>query len=140
MSAARARRGAARCPPPRAAEARRPPSNGRRRAAGFAFEAYNEPAEQDARERGADGCDVARSCREDLRGEVYAGRLERRLCEAKELTTEQDLAQTPATGGQRDPYVIFAMNEENKDARGDQPARWCARARPARSTARARRP
>ena len=28
--------------------------------AGFAFEAYNEPSEQDARwERGADGCDVA---------------------------------------------------------------------------------
>ena len=29
-------------------------------AAGFAFEAYNEPNEQDSRwERGADGCDVA---------------------------------------------------------------------------------
>jgi len=82
-------------------------------AAGFAFEAYNEPAEQDARwERGADGCDVA-FMSENFAREVYAGRLEVRLCEAKELTTDQDLAQTLMSGGQRDPYVIFALNEEN---------------------------
>ena len=83
-------------------------------AAGFAFEAYNEPDEQDARwERGADGCDVAFMSEEFAR-EVYAGRLEVRLCEAKELSVDQDLAQTLMTGGQRDPYVIFAMNEENE--------------------------
>ena len=84
-------------------------------AAGFAFEAYNEPAEQDARwERGADGCDVA-FMSEDFAREVYAGRLEVRLCEAKELTTDTDLAQSLMSGGQRDPYVIFAMNEENQE-------------------------
>ena len=83
-------------------------------AAGFAFEAYNEPSEQDARwERGADGCDVAFMSEEFAR-EVYAGRLEVRLVQAKELSTEQDLAQTLMSGGQRDPYVIFAMNEENE--------------------------
>ena len=36
-----------------------------------------------------------------------------RLIEAKELTTDQDLAQTLMSGGSRDPYVIFALNEEN---------------------------
>ena len=122
-------------------------------AAGFAFEAYNEPAEQDARwERGADGCDVA-FMSEDFAREVYAGRLEVRLCEAKELTTEQVLAQTLMTGGQRDPYVIFAMNEENKEgpkegaiglgravvrtrarARHDDGARGARGARPPRAT------
>ena len=44
---------------------------------------------------------------------MYAGRLEVRLIEAKELTTDQDLAQTLMSGGSRDPYVIFALNEEN---------------------------
>ena len=40
-------------------------------AAGFAFEAYNEPSEQDARwERGADGCDVA-FMSEDFAREVH---------------------------------------------------------------------
>jgi len=82
-------------------------------AAGFAFEAYNEPNEQDSRwERGADGCDVA-FMSENFAREVYAGRLEVRLIEAKELTTDQDLAQTLMSGGSRDPYVIFALNEEN---------------------------
>ena len=84
-------------------------------AAGFAFEAYNEPAEQDARwERGADGCDVA-FMSEDFAREVYAGRLEVRLREAKELSQDQDLAQTLLSGGAVDPYVIFAMNEENAE-------------------------
>lgn len=83
-------------------------------AAGFAFEAYNEPSEQDARwERGADGCDVA-FMSEDFAREVYAGRLEVRLVEAEELTTDADLAQSLISGGARDPYVIFAMNEENE--------------------------
>lgn len=83
-------------------------------AAGFAFEAYNEPSEQDARwERGADGCDVA-FMSEDFAREVYAGRLEIRLVEATELSEDQDLAQTLISGAQRDPYVIFAMNEENE--------------------------
>ena len=82
-------------------------------AAGFAFEAYNEPNEQDSRwERGADGCDVA-FMSENFAREVYAGRLEVRLVEAKELTTDQDLAQSLMSGGSRDPYVIFALNEEN---------------------------
>ena len=44
---------------------------------------------------------------------MYAGRLEVRLIEAKELTTDQDLAQSLMSGGSRDPYVIFALNEEN---------------------------
>ena len=82
-------------------------------AAGFAFEAYHEPNEQDSRwERGADGCDVA-FMSENFAREVYAGRLEVRLVEAKELTTDQDLAQSLMSGGSRDPYVIFALNEEN---------------------------
>lgn len=82
-------------------------------AAGFAFEAYNEPNEQDSRwERGADGCDVA-FMSENFAREVYAGRLEVRLVEAKELTTDQDMAQALMSGGSRDPYVIFALNEEN---------------------------
>ena len=37
-----------------------------------------------------------------------------RLVEAKELTTDADLAQSLISGGARDPYVIFAMNEENE--------------------------
>ena len=45
---------------------------------------------------------------------MYAGRLEVRLVEAKELTTDADLAQSLISGGARDPYVIFAMNEENE--------------------------
>lgn len=84
-------------------------------AAGFAFEAYNEPSEKDARwERGADGCDVA-FMSEDFAREVYAGRLEVRLCEAKELSEGQDFTQTLMSGSARDPYVIFAMNEENEE-------------------------
>ena len=52
-------------------------------AAGFAFEAYNEPSEQDARwERGADGCDVA-FMSENFAREVYAGRLEVRLVDGE---------------------------------------------------------
>ena len=38
-----------------------------------------------------------------------------RLVEAKELTTDADLAQSLISGGARDPYVIFAMNEENDE-------------------------
>ena len=34
--------------------------------------------------------------------------------EAEELTTDADLAQSLISGGARDPYVIFAMNEENE--------------------------
>jgi len=82
-------------------------------AAGFAFEAYNSPSEQDARwERGADGCDVA-FMSEAFAREIYAGRLEVRLVEAKELTEQEGLAQAVISGSQRDPYVVFAMNEEN---------------------------
>ena len=83
--------------------------------AGFAFEAYNEPSENDARwERGADGCDVA-FMSEAFACECYAGRLEVRLCEAKELVLGQDLAQALLSGGGVDPYVIFALNEESED-------------------------
>ena len=81
-------------------------------AAGFAFEAYNEPSENDARwERGADGIDVA-FMSETFAQEVYKGILEVRLCEAKDLEEQDDLAQKLMSGGQRDPYVILAMNEE----------------------------
>mmetsp|Transcript_46903 Transcript_46903/g.77611 ORF Transcript_46903/g.77611 Transcript_46903/m.77611 type:complete len:742 (-) Transcript_46903:731-2956(-) len=80
--------------------------------AGFAFEAYNEPAPRDARwERGADGCDVA-FMSEAFAHECYAGRLEVRLCEAKELPKKQELTQTILSGGDNDPYVVFALNEE----------------------------
>lgn len=83
--------------------------------AGFAFEAYNEPSENDARwERGADGCDVA-FMSEAFACECYAGRLEVRLCEAKELALGQDLAQTILSGGGVDPYVVFALNEESEN-------------------------
>ena len=83
-------------------------------AAGFAFEAYNEPSETDARwERGADGCDVA-FMSDDFAREVYAGVLEVRLIEAKELEPQQQLAQALFSGSNRDPFVIFAMNEENE--------------------------
>ena len=84
-------------------------------AAGFAFEAYNEPSENDARwERGADGIDVA-FMSETFAQEVYKGILEVRLCEAKDLEEQDDLAQKLMSGGQRDPYVILAMNEENEE-------------------------
>ena len=84
-------------------------------AAGFAFEAYNEPSENDARwERGADGIDVA-FLSEEFAREVYDGILEVRLCEARDLTKQEELAQALMSGGQRDPYVIFAMNEESAD-------------------------
>jgi hypothetical protein len=83
-------------------------------AAGFAFEAYNEPSENDARwERGVDGIDVAFMSDEFAR-EVYHGILEVRLCEAKELTTQEELVQALFSGSERDPYVVFAMNEENE--------------------------
>jgi hypothetical protein len=46
---------------------------------GFAFEAYNEPSESDARwERGADGCHVA-FMSDDFAAECYRGRLEVKL-------------------------------------------------------------
>ena len=84
-------------------------------AAGFAFEAYNEPSERDARwERGADGCDVA-FMSEAFARECYRGRLEVRLCEVKDLPCEQELAQKLLSGGNNDPYVIFALNEENEE-------------------------
>ena len=61
-------------------------------AAGFAFEAYNEPSEQDARwERGADGCDVA-FMSEDF---------------AREATAHL-LVSTPATTTQRSPTPTTA--------------------------------
>jgi hypothetical protein len=83
-------------------------------AAGFAFEAYNEPSERDARwERGADGCDVA-FMSDAFARECYSGILEVRLCEAKELAKQDELAQALISGSERDPYVIFAMNEENE--------------------------
>lgn len=81
--------------------------------AGFAFEVYNSPAE--ARwERGADGCDVA-FMSDAFACEVYAGRVEIRLREAKELAATQDMAQSLVSGTERDPYVIFAMNEETEE-------------------------
>ena len=82
--------------------------------AGFAFEAYNEPSEQDARwERGADGCDVA-FMSEDFARECYAGRLEVRLLEAKELAPPKELSPIEMiAGGNSDPYVVFALNEES---------------------------
>ena len=46
---------------------------------------------------------------------MYAGRLEVRLCEAKELAREQDLAQVLVSGASNDSYVVFAMNEENEE-------------------------
>ena len=52
---------------------------------------------------------------EDFARECYHGRLEVRLCEAKELAKQEELAQALISGGQRDPYVIFAMNEENEE-------------------------
>ena len=84
-------------------------------AAGFAFEAYNEPSEDDARwERGADGIDVAFMSEEFAR-EVYDGILEVRLCEARQLAEQKELTQVLMSGAERDPYVIFAMNEENEE-------------------------
>ena len=84
-------------------------------AAGFAFEAYNEPSQNDARwERGADGIDVA-FLSEEFAKEVYDGILEVRLCEARDLTQQEELAQALISGGKRDPYVYFAMNEESED-------------------------
>jgi hypothetical protein len=84
-------------------------------AAGFAFEAYNEPSENDARwERGADGIDVA-FLSEDFAREVYHGILEVRVCEARDLEEQIEFAQALVSGGQRDPYVIFAMNEEKEE-------------------------
>jgi len=83
-------------------------------AAGFAFEAYNEPSERDARwERGADGCDVA-FMSEAFARECYEGRLEVKLCEVRDLPVEQGMAQQLLSGGNIDPYVIFALNEENE--------------------------
>ena len=80
--------------------------------AGFAFEAYNEPAENDSRwELGADGTNVA-FMSEAFARECYAGRLEVRLCEAKELPSKQDAAQALLSGSNVDPYVVFALNEE----------------------------
>lgn len=84
-------------------------------AAGFAFEVYNEPSENDARwERGADGIDVA-FLSEDFAREVYDGILEVRLCEARDLSEQKELAQMLVSGSKRDPYVILAMNEENEE-------------------------
>lgn len=84
-------------------------------AAGFAFEAYNEPSQNDARwERGADGIDVA-FLSEDFAREVYDGILEVRLREAVELAEQKELAQALMSGSERDPYVIFAMNEEREE-------------------------
>jgi len=84
-------------------------------AAGFAFEAYNQPSEQDARwERGADGIDVAFMSNEFAQ-EVYTGILEVRLREAKDLEEQKELAQKLVSGSQRDPYVVIAMNEENEE-------------------------
>ena len=84
-------------------------------AAGFAFEAYNEPSEDDARwERGADGIDVAFMSEEFAR-EVYDGILEVRLCEARQLAEQKEITQVLMSGAERDPYVIFAMNEENEE-------------------------
>jgi len=79
--------------------------------AGFAFEAYNEPSPKDARwERGADGCDVA-FLSQDFEKECYAGRLEVRLLEAKDLPVRKELAQAILSGGAPDPYVMLALNE-----------------------------
>ena len=85
-------------------------------AAGFSFEVYNEPSERDARwERGADGCNVAFMSPAFAR-QNYAGRLEVRLREAKDLSTKQDnLAEALFSGAALDPYVIFALNQEGSD-------------------------
>lgn len=83
--------------------------------AGFAFEAYNEPSDNDARwERGADGCDVA-FISHDFACECYQGRLQVRLCEAEELpppAATSGMAQALLTGSDPDAYVVFALNEE----------------------------
>jgi len=86
--------------------------------AGFAFEAYNEPSQNDARwERGADGCDVA-FMSDDFVRECYAGRLEVRLIEAQDLpppVKSSGLTQALLTGSDPDAYVMFALNEEMPD-------------------------
>ena len=86
--------------------------------AGFAFEAYNEPEEGDARwERGADGCNVA-FMSDGFAAECYAGRLEVTLHEVRDLPPPKQLnlnLNDPASllsGGNVDPYVVFALNEE----------------------------
>eukprot|EP00746_Dinoflagellata_sp_MGD_P078422 gnl/MRDRNA2_/MRDRNA2_31364_c0_seq1.p1 gnl/MRDRNA2_/MRDRNA2_31364_c0~~gnl/MRDRNA2_/MRDRNA2_31364_c0_seq1.p1 ORF type:complete len:965 (+),score=201.88 gnl/MRDRNA2_/MRDRNA2_31364_c0_seq1:101-2995(+) len=79
---------------------------------GFAFEAYNEPSETDARwERGADGTDVA-FMSEVFAAECYNGRLEITLREAKDLPGETQQSEKLLSGDEPDPYVIFALNEE----------------------------
>jgi len=87
--------------------------------AGFAFEAYNEPSESDARwERGADGTHVA-FISDEFAAECYQGRLEVCLQEVRGLPPPKQLNLNDAasffTGSNADPYVIFALNEELGD-------------------------
>ena len=80
--------------------------------AGFAFEVYKEPAESDARwERGADGVDVA-FMSEAFAADNYKGRLQVTLLEADELEPARGgIEQAALTGGEPDPYVLFALEE-----------------------------
>lgn len=87
--------------------------------AGFAFEAYNEPDDSDARwERGADGTEVA-FISDEFAAECYQGRLEVCVQEVRDLPPPKQLnLNDPVrllTGGNVDPYLVLALNEEATD-------------------------